>query len=336
MGGDNAPSIVIDGAAMALDKRRDLSFLIFGDRSLVEPLLKQHPALSAVTELRDTPDRIENETKPSTALRHGRQSSMRLAINAVKEKEAAAVVSAGNTGALMAMSKYVLKTLPGVTRPAICSLLPTKKKPVVMLDLGANVECTANELFQFAVMGEVYSRVMLNNPKPSVALLNVGTEEVKGDDVVRAAAALLRDSTLPIDFCGFVEGTDVSDGVVDVVVTDGFTGNVALKTAEGTASLFTSTLRQLFGSSWRGKIAYLIARPLLHKLRDRFDPRLYNGAMFMGLNGVVVKSHGGTDALGFANAVTVAADLASSHAPEKILDELHTIDAVEVAVGQVG
>lgn len=336
MGGDRAPGIVVEGAALAARKRQDLNFLLFGDGGELEPLLAQHPILADRVELRHTPDRIENETKPSVALRQGRNSSMRLAINAVKDKEAVATVSAGNTGALMAMSKFVLKTLPGVNRPAIGSLMPTKKQPVVMLDLGANVDCSADELVQFAVMGEVFARVVLGVAKPSVALLNVGTEEMKGDDVVRSAAAMLRQARLPIDFYGFVEGTDVANGVVNVVVTDGFTGNVALKTAEGTADLFTTTLRSLFASSWRGKLAYLIAKPLLKQLRNRFDPRQYNGAMFFGLNGVVVKSHGGTDAVGFANAIGVAADLAGLRAQDRILDDLKHVDFAELQMTQTG
>lgn len=323
MGGDHAPDIVVNGAALALERQPDLTFLLFGDTARLEPLVGARPALRERIRLQHTPDFVAGDAKPSLALRQGRNSSMRLAVNAVKDGEALAAVSAGNTGALMAMAKFVLKTLPGIDRPAIASVMPARQQPVIILDLGANVECGAEHLFQFAVMGEVFARVMLGVPKPRVGLLNVGTEELKGDDVVRGAAAMLRDSRLPIDFRGFVEGTDVTEGVVDVVVTDGFTGNVALKIAEGTAAMFTAALREAFESGGLGaKLGYLLARPAFRKLKDRFDPRRYNGAMFLGLNGVVVKSHGGTDALGFSAAIAVAADLVRKSTNERIIEEM--------------
>lgn len=323
MGGDAAPGIVVDGAALALERHPDLRFILFGDEARLRPLLEAQPALAQRCELRHTPDFVANDAKPSLALRQGRNSSMRLAINAVKDSEAAAAVSAGNTGALMAMAKFVLKTLPGVDRPAIASLIPARRQSVVVLDLGANVECGPEHLFQFAVMGEVFARVMLGVEKPRVGLLNVGTEELKGDDVVRGAATMLRSSTLPIDFRGFVEGTDVTEGVVDVVVTDGFTGNVALKIAEGTAAMFTAALKEAFAAGGlRAKLGYLVARPVFQALKDKFDPRRHNGAMFLGLNGVVVKSHGGTDALGFSTAIAVAADLARKGTNERIIEEM--------------
>ena len=267
---------------------------------------------------------MAGDAKPSIALRQGRNSSMRLAINAVKEGEAAAAVSAGNTGALMAMAKFVLKTLPGHRSAGDGLGAAGRQRPVVVLDLGANIECSAEHLFQFAVMGEVFARVMLGVPKPRVGLLNVGTEELKGDDVVRGAATMLRESRLPIDFHGFVEGTDVTEGVVDVVVTDGFTGNVALKIAEGTAAMFTSALRDAIrGGGWRAKLGYLLAKPgFRRRCASKFDPRRYNGAMFLGLNGVVVKSHGGTDALGFAAAIAVAADLVRKGTNQRIIEEM--------------
>ncbi|HEX8375345.1 MAG TPA: phosphate acyltransferase PlsX, partial [Geminicoccaceae bacterium] len=323
MGGDDAPGIVVDGAAMALARAPDLTFRLYGDAARVEPLLAARPELARATTLHHTPDHIAADAKPSVALRQGRNSSMRLAINAVKEGEAAAAVSAGNTGALMATAKFVLKTLPGVDRPAIASVMPARKRPVVILDLGANVDCTAEHLFQFGVMGEVFARVILGVAKPSVGLLNVGTEELKGDGVVRAAAAMLRDTDLPIDFYGFVEGDGVTEGVVDVVVTDGFTGNVALKVAEGTAAMFGAALKEAIqGGGLRGKLGYLVARPAFQVLRDRFDPRRYNGAMFLGLNGVIVKSHGGADALGFSAAIGVAADLVRKGTNGRITEEM--------------
>jgi phosphate acyltransferase len=326
MGGDAAPGIVVAGAMLALEQDPDLRFLLVGDAPRLEPLLASHAPLRNCIEVRHTPDSVAGDAKPSHALRQGRNSSMRLAINAVKVGEAAAAVSAGNTGALMAMAKFVLKTLPGIDRPAMASVIPARQRSVVVLDLGANVDCGANHLFQFAVMGEVFARVMLGVAKPRVGLLNVGTEELKGDDTVRGAAAMLRESTLPIDFRGFVEGTDVTEGVVDVVVTDGFTGNVALKIAEGTAAMFTSALREAFRSGGlRAKLGYFLAKPAFATLREKFDARRYNGAMFLGLNGVVVKSHGGTDALGFAAAITVAANLVRRGTNQRIIDEMAEI-----------
>jgi glycerol-3-phosphate acyltransferase PlsX len=323
MGGDAAPGIVVAGAALALERDPELRLLLFGDTARLEPLLAGQDQLRARSEVRHTPDSVAGDAKPSLALRQGRNSSMRLAVNAVKEGEAAATVSAGNTGALMAMAKFVLKTLPGIDRPAMASVMPGRQRPVVILDLGANIDCNAEHLFQFAVMGEVYARVMLGVAKPRVGLLNVGTEELKGDDRVRGAAAMLRASTLPIDFHGFVEGTDVTEGVVDVVVTDGFTGNVALKIAEGTAAMFTAALREAFrGGGLRAKLGYLLAKPAFATLREKFDARRYNGAMFLGLNGVVVKSHGGTDAVGFASAIAVAANLVRKGTNQRIIDEM--------------
>lgn len=327
MGGDAAPGIVVDGAAIVLKEHPDLRFLMFGDEARIRPLLEASPAVAAQIELRHTPDAVAADAKPSTAVRQGRRSSMRLAIDAVKDGSAAAAVSAGNTGALMGMATLVLRTLPGIDRPAIAAILPTRKQPVVVLDLGANVECTDDNLVQFAVMGEVFARVILAVTKPRVALLNIGTEEMKGGDVVRRAAARLKGSALPIDFIGFVEGHDVSGGTADVVVTDGFTGNVALKIAEGTARMFTSALREAFQDGLRSKLGYLIARPALRKIRDRFDPRRYNGAMFLGLNGVVVKSHGGTDALGFSSAVRVAVDLVRQRTNQRITEEMAALAA---------
>jgi glycerol-3-phosphate acyltransferase PlsX len=323
MGGDHAPEIVVEGAVQALERHPELAFLLFGDAAKLEPLVHARPRLQGRVSLRHTPDFVAGDAKPSLALRQGRNSSMRLAIDAVKAGEAAAAVSAGNTGALMAMAKFVLKTLPGIDRPAIASVMPARTRPVVILDLGANVDCGAEHLFQFAVMGEVYARAMLGVGKPRVGLLNIGTEEVKGGDVVRSAAAMLRESRLPIDFHGFVEGNDVTEGVVDVVVTDGFTGNVALKIAEGTAALFAAALKEAFAAGGlRAKLGYLLARPVFKAFKDRFDPRRYNGAMFLGVNGVVVKSHGGTDALGFSAAIAVAADLVQKGTNERIIEEM--------------
>jgi glycerol-3-phosphate acyltransferase PlsX len=252
---------------------------------------------------------------------------MRLAIDSVRAGEADGVVSAGNTGALMAMAKFVLKTLATIDRPAIASFFPTLRGESVMLDLGANVDCTADNLVQFAVMGDAFARTVLGVSQPTIGILNVGSEDLKGHDEVRAAAAALRAGPLAPQFHGFVEGNDITAGTTDVVVTDGFTGNVALKTAEGTARLYSEFLRGAFRSSLAAKIGYLFARNALGKVRERLDPRRYNGAMFLGLNGVVVKSHGGTDALGFANAICVAADMIANGINDRIRDDLGKVVA---------
>ncbi|WP_374444480.1 phosphate acyltransferase PlsX [Stella sp.] len=310
MGGDDAPGIVIDGANLALTRFPQVDFLLFGPEEQLEPLVRRAPKLQGRARIVHTDVVVSGDAKPSLALRNGRQSSMRLAINAVHDGQAAGVVSAGNTGALMAMAKLVLRTLPGIDRPAICSFFPTLRGESVMLDLGANIECDADNLFQFAVMGEVFSRTVLGLARPTVGLLNVGAEDQKGHEALRIAGQRLRDAGLPIAFHGFIEGNDIATGTVDVIVTDGFTGNVALKTAEGTVKLFTQSLRAAFLSSPLASVGYFFARPALRKLRRRLDPRRYNGAVFLGLNGIAVKSHGGADALGFANAIGVAVDMA--------------------------
>lgn len=322
MGGDQAPRIVLKGAERALQRFPGVQFLLFGAEEKVEPLLAKLPKLKAAATLRHTDEMVTNETKPSVALRTGRRSSMRLALDAVAAGEADGMVSAGNTGALMAMAKFVLKTLPGIDRPAIASIFPTLRGESVMLDLGANVECDAENLVQFAVMGDAFARCVLGLPQPTVGLLNVGSEEMKGHETLREAAARLRAPGSPVAFHGFIEGNDIAGGVVDVIVTDGFTGNVALKTAEGTAKLFGEYLRQAFRHSPLARLGYLLAASALKKMRNRIDPRRYNGAMFLGLNGIAVKSHGGADALGFANAIGVAVDMHVNGFLHQIRDEL--------------
>jgi phosphate acyltransferase len=327
MGGDHAPGMVVDGASIARKRFPNVRYLLFGDEARIAPLLENAPGLKGCCDIRHTKDFVSNQDKPSAALRTGRQSSMRLAINAVEAGEAAGVVSAGNTGALMAMGMVVLRTVPGIDRPAIASYFPTLRGESIMLDLGANVVCDADNLVQFAVMGEVFARTVFGVTQPSIGLLNVGSEEQKGHEEVKAAAAALRNTNLPIRFHGFVEGNDITAGTVDVVVTDGFTGNIALKTAEGTAKLYSEFLRGAFHSSLVARIGYLFARHALNKVRKRTDPRRYNGAMFLGLNGIVVKSHGGTDALGFANAIGVAIDMATNDFNTRIRDEIAHLHA---------
>ena len=332
MGGDHAPDIVVAGAALAAERHPEVEYLLFGDKAAVTPLLEKYPTLAKIATIHHAPDRISNEIKPSLALRQGRNSSMRLAINAVAEGHADCVVSAGNTGALLAMAKFVLKTLPGIDRPAIASFLPTTTGECVMLDLGANVETDAENLVQFAIMGVIFARTVLGIAEPTIGLLNVGVEDIKGRDDLRSAAQLLRVRPIPGKFFGFVEGNDIPGGKVDVIVTDGFTGNVALKTVEGTAKLMAHFMRQSFKSSIMAQIGYIFARGAMRRMKQRIDPRRYNGAMFLGLEGVCVKSHGGADHEGFANAISVAADLAMQNFNEKIKAELvRHYDAVEIA-----
>ncbi len=327
MGGDHAPQMVIEGANIARTRYPDARYLVFGDEARLRPILDRFPKLKAATELHHAPDVVTGDAKPSVALRAGRQSSMRLAIDAVRDGQAAGVVSAGNTGALMAMSIVVLRMLAGIDRPAIGAFFPTLRGESFMLDLGANVECDANNLVQFAVMGDAFARSVLGVAEPSIGVLNVGSEDMKGHEEVRAAAAVLRDGPLAGQFHGFVEGNDITAGTTDVVVTDGFTGNVALKTAEGTAHLYSEFLRGAFKSSLSARIGYALARQAIAKVRERTDPRRYNGAMFLGLNGIVVKSHGGTDGLGFANAIGVAVDMIANRINDRIRDELARLAA---------
>ena len=322
MGGDRAPDIVLKGANIARERFPDTEYLLFGIESKIKQLLDRLPRLRKVATVHHTDEVVSNDAKPSVALRTMRRSSMGLAIGAVAEGRAAAAVSAGNTGALMAMAKLALRTLPGIDRPAIASFFPTVKGESVMLDLGANLECGADNLIQFAVMGDVFARTVLGLTSPTIGLLNIGAEELKGHEELREAAAALRASALARQFHGFIEGNDIAEGTVDVVVTDGFTGNIALKTAEGTARLLTHFLRESFRHSVLAKFGYLFARPAIAKFRSRVDPRRYNGAIFLGLNGIAVKSHGGTDALGFANAIGVAVDMSIHGFIEKIKAEL--------------
>ena len=331
MGGDRAPSMVLRGADMALERHPGVRYLLFGDAARLTPLLAKLPRLAEVAVVHHTDEAVADDAKPSIALRTGRRSSMRLAIDAVADGRADGVVSAGNTGALMAIAKFVLKTLPGIDRPAIATILPTRRGESVMLDLGANIECDADNLVQFAMMGDVFARTVLGLVQPTVGLLNVGSEDLKGNDAVRGASARLRGAMTPLRFHGFIEGDDIAAGTVDVIVTDGFTGNVALKTIEGVAKLFGESLRASFHHSLSARIGYLFARGALKKFAARIDPRRYNGAMFLGLAGIAVKSHGSTDAFGFANAISVAADLKLNGFLQKIVDDLARVSSAPAA-----
>ena len=331
MGGDRAPEAVMGGVAIAAERHPAARFLLFGDEVRVLPLMASH-RLDRCCQLRHAPSVISSEMKPTAALRL-RDASMRLAIDSVANGEAGGVVSAGNTGALLALAKIVIKTLPGVDRPALAALMPSARGDVVMLDLGANIVCSARNLVEFAVMGDVFARAVLGLPHPSLGLLNVGSEELKGDDRVRQAAEMLRRSDYAAQFHGFVEGDDITAGTTDVVITDGFTGNVALKTGEGALKLVFALLKQVFTSSLASRLAYVLAQPGLDRLREWLDPRRYNGAVMLGLNGMVVKSHGGTDAEQFAYAMDVAVDMVVHRFNDRIREGLTRVNAIRNSGG---
>jgi phosphate acyltransferase len=331
MGGEQAPDMVVKGADIALVRYPQAEFLFYGIEARIRPLLDKLPKLDARAVIRHTDEFVTDDAKPSAALRGARNSSMRLAIDAVAAGEADCVVSAGNTGALMAMAKFVLKMILGIDRPAIACFMPTLRSESVMLDLGANVECDSENLVQFALLGDVFARTVLGVPQPIVGLLNVGSEEMKGNDAVRGAALRLRGPGSPVRFHGFIEGNDIAAGTVDVVVTDGFTGNIALKTIEGTARLYTSFLRAAFRNSLMARLGYVFANRALGKLRKRMDPRRYNGAVFLGIQGICVKSHGSTDALGFANAIGVACDMQINGFLDKLHEEIVQMSALPAA-----
>jgi len=335
MGGDAGPAAMISGASRALRKDSSLQFTFYGDEKQVEAHIATHKNLAGHCQIAHSPEAIEATEKPSQAIRRARTTSMGMAINAVKEEKADAALSGGNTGALMAMSKLALRTMPGIDRPALAALLPTLgETDVIMLDLGANTECDAQNLVQFAVMGAAYARTVLRLSKPRVKLLNIGTEELKGTDELKAAAALLREADyLPLRFDGFTEGDQLSRGHVDVVVTDGFSGNIALKTAEGTARFVTDLLRRAFKSSLRSKAGFALSAPALNLLKVHLDPNNHNGAVFLGLNGLVVKSHGGANPKGVANAIQVAASMVRNDITRKIGDDLDNFRAHAFANG---
>jgi glycerol-3-phosphate acyltransferase PlsX len=329
MGGDSGPAAMVAGMARAHRADSSLQFLVIGDKALIEPELQKHKRLGGCAEIIHTDDFITAAEKPSQAIRRAKSTSIGIAINAVKAGKADAAVSGGNTGAMMAMSKLALRTMPGIDRPALAALLPTlSDTDMVMLDLGANTECDAQNLVQFAVMGSAYARTVLSINKPRVKLLNIGTEELKGTDELKEAAGLLREADyLPLRFDGFTEGDQLSRGNIDVVVTDGFSGNVALKTAEGTARFVTDLLRRAFKSSFRSKAGFALSRPALNLLKVHLDPNNHNGAVFLGLNGLVVKSHGAATPKGVANAVGVAARMVRNDIIRKIGDDLDNFRA---------
>ncbi|MCP3409006.1 phosphate acyltransferase PlsX [Bradyrhizobium sp. CCGB01] len=312
MGGDVGPAVVIPGAAISLQRHREIEFLLVGDRARIDPELEKHPALKAASKIIHTDVAVGMDDKPSQALRRGRRtSSMWLAIDAVKKAEADVAISAGNTGALMAMARFHLRTLPGIDRPAITGIWPTRRGESVVLDLGATIGGDAHHLVSLALMGAATASVLFDKKRPTVGLLNIGTEEIKGHEEIREAGEILRARNLPeLDYIGFVEGDGIGKGLADVIVTEGFSGNIALKAAEGTARQMAELLRNEMQRSWLSKLGYLFARSAFQALRDKMDPNKSNGGVFLGLKGLVVKSHGGISAEGFAYAIDVGYEMA--------------------------
>ncbi len=327
MGGDTGPTVVVPGAALALVRHPGCKFQFFGDESKIAPLLDGNTKLKQASTIHHCEVTIGMDEKPSQALRRGRyKSGMWKAIEAVRDGTADAAISAGNTGALMAMARFVLKTIPGIDRPAIAAMWPTQRNESIVLDVGATVGANARQLIEFAIMGQAMASCLFNMQAPTVGLLNIGTEEVKGNEAIKEAARLIRDLQLPIAYHGFVEGDDIGKGTVDVVVTEGFTGNVALKTAEGTAKQIASFLRASMSSSLMSKIGAMFASSAFDALKERMDPRKHNGGVFLGLNGVVVKSHGGTDSIGFATAIGVGIDMVRDRLVEKIVSHVADVN----------
>jgi phosphate acyltransferase len=335
MGGDFGPSVIVPGAAIALERHPHVQFLLFGDETKIGAELEKLPALKAAATIRHTDLVIGMDAKPSQAVRRGKGSSMWLALEAVREKQADFAVSAGNTGALMALSRLLLKSMPGIDRPAIAAQWPTIHRPSIVLDVGANIGASARELCDFALMGVAMSRALFDIERPTVGLLNVGVEEIKGVEEVRTAHAWLKQADLGIDYKGFVEGDQIGQGVVDVVVVEGFAGNIALKTAEGTAKQIGTYLKEAMTSSLLTKVGALLAKGGFMQLKHRIDPRRVNGGTFLGLDGISIKSHGGTDALGFASAIEVGYGMAKSGIVQRLAADVvvfHSkLDAIEAA-----
>ena len=322
MGGDHGPEVVVPGAALSLERHPALSFIFFGDEARIAPVLAQHPVLAARSRIVHTTLVVSMHDKPSQALRRGKGSSMWLCLEAVKRGEAHAAISAGNTGALMAMAKLVLRPMKGIERPAIAALWPTITSECIVLDVGANIGATASQLAEFTLMGAAMARALFHVERPTASLLNVGAEEIKGAEEVKEAHALLKAVELPLDYHGFIEGNEIGQGRVDVVVVEGFAGNIALKTAEGTAKQIGQYLKDAMMRTTLSKIGAFLARGGFRVLKEKMDPRRVNGGTFLGLNGIAVKSHGGTDALGFASAVDLGYEMSESGLLERLASDL--------------
>jgi glycerol-3-phosphate acyltransferase PlsX len=332
MGGDNAPASIIEGVSLAAKKNDEVFFLLFGDENQIYPLAQQYKLPANRFKVHHTTAIIKADEKPSAAVRSGRESSMFKAVMSVRNGYSKAVVSAGNTGALMAISKICLGTLLGIDRPAIAAVLPSLNGPSVVLDLGANAECNSQNLVEFSIMGDVLYRILFKKENPSIGLLNIGSEDTKGREEIREAAAVLKEYERKLNFKGFIEGNDIGLGSTDVVVADGFSGNVALKAIEGTAKFITTTLKQEVKKSLLAQIGFLLASGSLRNLKKKMDPRIYNGALFLGLNGISVKSHGSADAFGFSHAIEAAVKMARNDICEKIKEELSEVMDVPEAL----
>lgn len=328
MGGDHGAEVVIPGAELSLVRHPETRYMLFGDEAVIREQLAKHRKLADKSEIVHTDVAISMDAKPSQALRQGRwKSSMWKAIEAVRDGEAGTVISAGNTGALMAMAKFCLKTVPGIERPAIAAIWPTVDAECIVLDVGANVGADARQLVDFAMMGAATARALFSKERPTVGLLNIGVEEVKGLEEVRKAGTALRECNPPFDYHGFIEGDDVGRGAVDVVVTEGFSGNIALKTAEGTARQIAAYLRAAMSRSLMAQMGAVLASGAFQALKEKMDPRQLNGGVFLGLNGIVIKSHGGTDATGFASAIDLGYDIAQSGLVDRLTGELEKFHA---------
>ena len=325
MGGDYAPDIIIEGAAQSKIRYPNLIFSFFGNKDKIIPLINSYNLLEGSSVIH-TSEIIKADEKPSVAVRKGKNSSMGMAIELVKSGKADALVSAGNTGALMAMTKLLLRPMDGITRPAIAAYFPTIVGESCMLDLGANIECDAKNLVQFAFMGQAFANIVMGIKNPTISLLNIGEEEQKGLDYIKEASKILISLDKQINYKGFIEGDKIAKGMADVIIADGFSGNVSLKTAEGTALLVTSYLKKALSSSIFSKIGYLFAKRAINDFRLQMDPRKYNGAVFLGLNGIAVKSHGGTDAFGFANAIGVAVDMVRYNFISNLKNKINKIE----------
>jgi glycerol-3-phosphate acyltransferase PlsX len=332
MGGDHGPKVVVPGAALSLERHPNLTFLFFGDEAQIKGEFANAPRLAERSRIVHTDTVIAMTDKPSQALRRGKGTSLWLTIDAVHKGEADVAVSAGNTGAFMAMSKLILRPMAGIERPAIAALWPTVKSECIVLDVGANIGATARQLGDFALMGAAMARALFHIERPTVALLNVGVEEIKGVEEVRQAHAWLKNTELPLDYRGFIEGDQIGQGVVDVVVVEGFAGNIALKTAEGTARQISEYLRAAMCRTLASRLGAMLAAGGFRVLKEKMDPRRSNGGTFLGLNGIAVKSHGGTDALGFASAVDLAYEMVQSGLISRLAEDLtafhHKLEAV--------
>lgn len=328
MGSDKGPNEIISGAALSKERNPNTKYVFFGNFQAITKALKKHQLLNQCSEIISTESEVLPDDKPSKVLRNSQNTSMGSSLEYLKNKKVDALVSAGNTGALMALSKFKLRTMHGISRPAIATTLPHSNGEFVMLDLGANIECDSENLIQFAIMGTEFAKIILAKEKPKIGILNVGTEQEKGKASLQQASDYLKGSYLSNQFSGFVEGNTITNGLVDVVVTDGFTGNIALKTAEGIAKLCTFYIKNVFSNSFFGRISYFLIKNSLNMLKTKMDPRRRNGALFLGLNGIVVKSHGGADALSFSSAIDIAIDFSKEEVSDKILKSLENLKSM--------